>query len=83
MRIFGWLATILFAMCFWPQLIRSYRRKSVGDISVWSWVLQTIGYACAVCYGFWLKEGPLMWGYSHGFLCSIVFLCMYFKYRKN
>ena len=83
MEILGWIATAAFAMCFWPQLYKSWKTKSVGDISVWSWVIQTIGYGTGLSYGIWLKQGPLIFGYIHGFLCSVVFIILYLKFRKN
>jgi MtN3 and saliva related transmembrane protein len=82
MEIIGWIVTILFSICYWPQLYRSWKRKKVGDVSVWAWVIQTFGYGLGISYGLWLKQMPLIFGYIHGFLCSILFLCLYWRYKK-
>jgi len=83
MEIFGWLATIAFGICYWPQIYHSYKTKSVGDISIASWLLQLGGYFLGIFYGVWLKQNALIFGYLHGFLCSVIFLSLYWKYRGN
>lgn len=83
MEILGWTTTAAFALCYWPQLYKTWRRKLVGDISIWPWVIQSIGYAVGIPYGFLLHQVPLLVGYSHGLACSLAFLAMYFKYREN
>ncbi|MGH7974920.1 MAG: SemiSWEET family sugar transporter [bacterium] len=82
MEIIGWIVTFLFGVCYWPQLWRSYRRKSVGDISVVSWIIQTIAYLLGINYGIWLHEAPLIFGYIHGLICSVSFLIMWWRYEK-
>jgi len=83
MEWLGWLTTAAFSVCYWPQLYRSWKRKSVGDVSVWAWIIQSIGYAMGISYGLWLNQGPLIFGYCHGLFCSLLFLAMYWRYRKN
>lgn len=83
MEMLGWAATILFGLCYWPQLYRSYKRKSVGDISFWSWFLQLIAYLFGIGYGFKLKQLPLEIGYLHGLFCTVLLLIMYFEYRED
>lgn len=83
MEIVGWIVTVLFGVCYWPQIYRSYTRKSVGDISLAAWVIQAVAYAIGISYGLWLKQAPLIFGYIHGLLCSILFLMMYYKYRSK
>lgn len=81
--IFGILACVLFGLTYFPQLIRSYKRKSVGDISIWSWLLQVVAYCCGIMYGLYLHQLTLLLGYSWGLLCTIAFVIMYFVYRKK
>lgn len=83
MEIVGWIVTILFGVCYWPQIYHSYKRKSVGDISLVAWIIQTIAYALGINYGLWLHQGPLIFGYIHGLFCSILFLSLYYKYRSK
>jgi uncharacterized protein with PQ loop repeat len=83
MELLGWLCTTAFGVCYWPQLWHSYKTKSVGDISPLAWVIQLSGYTMGLFYGIGLHEWPLIVGYVHGFLCTGVFLVMYFKYRGN
>jgi len=79
--LLGWVATFSFGLCYVPQIIKTYRRKEVADVSLWTWIIQGVGYTTGVAYGFHLKEGPLMFGYVWGWLCTAVFLILYLKYK--
>jgi len=83
MELLGWLTTIAFSICYWPQLYRSWKRKSVGDVSVYAWILQAVGYAMGIRYGLYLGKGPLIFGYIHGLFCSLLFLFLYWRYKSN
>lgn len=83
MEILGWITTLAFALCYWPQLYKTWRRKLVGDISIWPWIIQSFGYAIGIPYGIMLHQGPLIAGYVHGLICSLLFLGMYGRYYKN
>lgn len=83
MQIIAWIVTILFGVTYWPQLWHSYRTKSVGDISPYAWFIQSLAYALAISYGVSLMQWPMIIGYVHGLLCSVVFLLMYWKYTKT
>lgn len=82
MELLGWITTAAFAICYWPQLYKTWRRKRVGDISVWPWIIQSIGYATGVPYGIFLHQIPLVFGYTHGLFCSLLFLWMYRRYHR-
>ncbi len=83
MELLGWLATLAFAGCYWPQMVKTWRRKLVGDISAWPWIIQAFGYAVGLPYGIYLNQMPLIIGYAHGLVCSLLFLAMYWRFRKN
>lgn len=83
MEIFGWLATLGFALCYWPQIYRTWKLKTVGDISFSGWFIQFLAYLCGLEYGFKLKQLPLIVGYLHGLLCTVILLILYKKYRGN
>ncbi len=83
MQLLGWLTTLAFAFCYWPQLYKTWKRKTVGDISVWPWFIQSVGYATGIAYGALLHQWPLLVGYIHGLLCSLLFLVLYYKYKHN
>jgi len=83
MEFLGWFTTLAFAICYWPQLYKTWRKKQVRDISVWPWIIQTIGYGTGLIYGSLLKQTPLIAGYAHGLICSVLFLYLYRRYYKN
>lgn len=83
MEILGWIATLAFAGCYWPQLYKTWKRKLVGDISVWPWIIQAFGYLVGLPYGLYLNKMPLIVGYAHGLFCSLLFLGMYWRFKDN
>lgn len=41
-EIIGWIGNILFAICGFPQVIKTWKTKSAGDLSalfLWLWLL--------------------------------------------
>jgi MtN3 and saliva related transmembrane protein len=82
-EILGWLCTLCFGLCYYPQLWRSYKTKSVGDISSAAWLIQLTGYILGLFYGIHLHEWPLISGYLHGFVCTVMFLIMYRRYHVS
>jgi uncharacterized protein with PQ loop repeat len=79
----GWIATIGFSLCYIPQIVHTWKVKHVDQVSVWLWILQLVGYSSGMVYGFWLKQTPLIAGYLWGFGCTVLYLVLYFIYRKN
>ena len=50
MEIFGWLYTICFAICYIPQIVKTFETKKVEDISLSLFGLSLIGYLSALIY---------------------------------
>lgn len=80
--LLGWSVTILFSICYFPQLYKTFRLKSVEEVSGLLWFFQAIGYVAGVGYGLEIHQIPLIVGYGFGLLCTLVFLGMYWRYRK-
>lgn len=79
----GWVATSLFATSYLPQMIRTYRTKKVGDISVSLWWILVVAYLCGMRYGIYLKQWQLICGYLWGFICTSAYLILYYTYKGN
>ena len=76
---------LCFVTCYWPQIIKSIRTKSVNDVSILLFILSIGGYLSAAGYVY-LRFGIDFWllgHYSLGGLSSIFMVCVYLKYRKN
>jgi len=79
--ICGWIATLLFALSYVPQIIYTYKTKKVGDISVSLWWILLVAYSCGMWYGIDLRQWQLISGYLWGWACSSTYLVLYYKYR--
>lgn len=79
--IFGYVSGICFFVGYIPQLLRTYRLKSVDDLSTPMWVLTLIAYLAGFVYGVELGRAPLILSYSLGMGCTILMLTMITLYR--
>ena len=73
-----------FISCYWPQIIKSVKSKSVEDVSLMLYVLSIIGYAAAAGYAilrfgydFWLLFNYILSGIS-----AVIMIVVYYKYKK-
>jgi len=80
----GFIYNACFISCYWPQIAKSLRTKSVDDISIMLYILSVIGYASASGYAvmrfgldFWLLLNYILSGFS-----AIFMVCVYYKYKK-
>jgi uncharacterized protein with PQ loop repeat len=80
----GFVYTFCFVVCYWPQIIKSIKTKSVEDVSLSLFLLSIIGYIAAIIYTI-LKIGFDFWllaNYVCGCFSSIVMVITYFKYKR-
>lgn len=77
----GWAATVLFFISYFPQLIRTYKLKTVDDISAPMWWVLIAAYSCLFTYGISLNSNAIMVNALLGFNCTGFMLVMYYLYR--
>jgi MtN3 and saliva related transmembrane protein len=56
----GYVAASLTTFCFLPQLVHTFKTKSVKDIHVISLVLFDVGLVFWLIYGIWLHSWPMI-----------------------
>lgn len=83
-KFLGITYTVCFISCYWPQIIKCIRTKSVEDVSLLLFGLSVVGYLAAIGYtiielncDFWL-----LINYGLSLLSAIVMLGVWFKYKK-
>lgn len=81
--IFGWIATACFALCYVPQIIKTYRTKKVRDVSLDQWLIQLVGYITGLIYGIELHQTPLIFGYIWGGVSTIVYIALCIKLKRR
>lgn len=80
-EIIGTLAGFFTTLGALPQLVKAYRTKSVGDISVWMFLTILAGVILWTVYGILKTDWPII--ITNG-ISSILNFCMvvfYFKYK--
>jgi uncharacterized protein with PQ loop repeat len=80
-NILGFVYNFCFISCYWPQIIKSLKTKSVDDVSPMLYVLSVIGYAAATSYAvirfgldFWLLSNYILSGMSAIFMIVVFYL---------
>ena len=79
-EIIGYLGGFFITISFIPQLIKSYRTKSVEDISVWMIITTLIGTVFWLTYGFLTNTLPILVA-NFIFIVTVLYqLFLKFKY---
>ena len=80
--IIGYLGGILIVVSFIPQVIKTYRTKSVKDLSLWMLIATIFGSVFWLMYGILISSMPIIVMNS---IFSIIVLCQLYlklKYEK-
>ena len=82
-QVLGWVATALFTVCYIPQMIKTYRTKTIDGLSFRLLLISFIANIVALCYATLIKQPPLQIKYilSMVFLgvCTFLYLKVYFQ----
>lgn len=82
--ILGWVATILFTICYIPQIIKIRKVKSVEGLSFLLLLMSFIANIIALCYSILIKQPPLQFKYVLGIVFVGICLALYIKtYKSN
>jgi uncharacterized protein with PQ loop repeat len=73
--ILGWTATTLFTICYIPQMIKTYKTKTIDGLSFRLLFISFVANIVALCYATLIKQWPLQVKY----ILAMVFLggCIY------
>ena len=80
----GLIYNACFITCFWPQMFKAVKTKSVEDVSVMLLFLSITGYAAALGYVL-LKFGFDKWiciNYILSSISVILMIIIYYRYKK-
>jgi len=81
-ELFGWIGTILFTVCYIPQIYKTYLTKNVHDVSLVMWLIQWAAYTFCWIYAYTIQAIPMLVGYSLGWLMTAWWLELYRQYHK-
>lgn len=87
MLIVGFVGAAAFATCSGPQVIKAYRTKSTGDISIFFIILSIIGNLCSAAYIFYTNWISGMWQYpqyvNYSLATILIFVLLGLKLRYD
>lgn len=82
-NILGWIATVLFTICYIPQILKTYRTKTVDGLSFGLLFISFIANIIALWYAILIKQPPLQVKYFLALLflgiCLYLYLKVHFK----
>ncbi len=59
-NLIGYVAGTLTTICFLPQLVHTFKTKSVKDLHVGALILFDLGLVFWLIYGIWLHSWPMI-----------------------
>ena len=83
----GWIATILFSICFIPQMLKTYKTKTVDGSSFRLLLISFVANIIALWYATLIKQPPLQIKYFLAIIflagCIYLYLKIYLRRRRN
>ena len=77
--ILGWTATTLFTICYIPQIIKTYKTKTVDGLSFRLFAISFIANIIAFCYATLISQPPLQIKYTLALIFLVICITMYLK----
>ncbi len=78
--ILGYVAGILVVISLLPQVIKSWKTKLTRDISLWRYIIYTIGLILWITYAFIISNGPVGIMNSIGLILALSILYLKIKH---
>ncbi|MBI5050676.1 MAG: PQ-loop repeat-containing protein [Nitrospirae bacterium] len=86
-QVLGWIATILFTICYIPQMIKTYKTKTIDGLSFRLLLISFVANIVALWYATLIKQAPLQIKYILAMIfltgCIYLYLKVYFKKLKE
>lgn len=81
--LLGLSAGFLTSVAVLPQVVRTWRRKHAGDISIWQPLILITGMALWLAYGLVLNDTPLIAANSFSIACYLILLLLKIIYDRR
>ena len=79
-ELIGYLGGIFIMISFVPQVIKSYKTKSVSDLSLWMIIATLVGTIFWVIYGYLINSKPII---VMNIIFGVIFLFQLFLKIKH
>ncbi|MCR4328845.1 MAG: PQ-loop repeat-containing protein [Patescibacteria group bacterium] len=77
--IFGWTATVLFSICYIPQMIKTHQTKTVEGLSFLLLFISLIANIVALIYALLIHQNPLQIKYGLALIFLTATMVVYVK----
>ena len=77
--ILGWTATTLFTACYIPQIIKTWRTKTVEGLSFLLLAISFVANIVAFCYATLINQRPLQTKYTLALIFLALTIGVYIK----
>lgn len=77
--LLGLIAAFLTTGAFVPQVVKTWKTRSTGDLSLGMFLMLFLGTACWLTYGLVKNDLPII--LANGLTLSLSFIILYFKIR--
>lgn len=81
--ILGWIATILFTVCYVPQMIKTYKTRTTDGLSFLFLGIAFIANIIALVYATTIDQRPLQIKYILALFFDGACILLYLKVRKH
>jgi MtN3 and saliva related transmembrane protein len=78
----GYLATFLTSVSYAPQVYKSWKSKSVGDLSIWTICILFSSTLAWLGYGIGVGSGPVIAANTIVFILSLTLVIFKFTFKK-
>jgi MtN3 and saliva related transmembrane protein len=78
--ILGFVAACLTTGAYLPQVIKTWRTKTTGDLSLSMYAMMTAGIVLWLTYGILNQDAPIIFANAVAFV--LTFIILYFKLRE-
>jgi MtN3 and saliva related transmembrane protein len=75
----GWLATILFIVMLVPQIITTYKTKTVKGVSLLLYVIFLTANIIALVYAMLIHQWPLILKYAISILIAVFYIALFLQ----
>ncbi|MCX7880440.1 MAG: SemiSWEET transporter [Ignavibacteria bacterium] len=82
-QVVGTIAALLTTSAFLPQAIKIIKTKSTNDISLFMYLILSIGILLWLIYGIIIGEFPIIFANSIGFTFTFSILVLKIRYGKK
>ncbi len=82
-NIIGYAAAVVGTCIMLPQIVKSYRSKKTGDLSMAMIVIYIFNCSLWLIYGFFLSAAPMILANGIGFVIGIFQFFLKLKYNNN